>query len=437
MTPAVASTQTPSRRAWWVVGLMAALVAGAALRLLWAEDMEYKREEAWTFERTQRVGRAEPFPWVGMPNSVQVPHPGLSLWVFLGLERLFPAREPTDLARAVQLLNVAALGLLVLFAFRVVPRGEREPWLWAAALLAVNPLAVLFHRKIWPPSVLPVFTLLVLLGWWYRPRRWGAALWGLAGALIGQVNPAGFFLAAGFAAWALLFDRRRVAWRWWLAGSAVGALALVPWLASVGAAAWQRPGEARRWTHVVEGKFWARWATEPFGVSLQYALGQDFPDFLASPHLAGRPTYLVGLLHAVLAAVALAILARAGRHLWRQRRRWADLLIGRGSATAFTQSAALWGFGLLFTASGLPVHRHYMVILFPLAFLWVARLALGGEGAPAPRLGRPLLLTLCLAQLLISAGFLGYVHANPRPLRGDYGLPYRAQVDPRAVACDP
>src|SRR5262249_35454053 len=66
---------------WWPVGLAAVLALGVVLRLLWVSDMEYKREEAWAFERTQR---AEPFPLVGMPNSVGVPHPGLSLWVFLG-----------------------------------------------------------------------------------------------------------------------------------------------------------------------------------------------------------------------------------------------------------------------------------------------------------------------------------------------------------------
>src|SRR5262249_35004334 len=158
------------------------------LRLVWAEDIEYKGDEYWTFQRTQAVGRTEPFPWVGMPTSAGFVNPGMSAWVFLALGKLAAAQSPPDLARAVQGLNVRALVLLVGFALRVVPREEREFWLWGAALAAVNPVAVLFHRKIWPPSVLPLFTLVLLAGWWRRERRWGAFTWGLVGALVGQIH---------------------------------------------------------------------------------------------------------------------------------------------------------------------------------------------------------------------------------------------------------
>src|SRR5206468_2003856 len=108
-------------------------------------------------------------------------------------------------------------------------------------------------------------------------------------------------------------------------------------------------------------QFWLRWTTEPFGVSLSYALGDDFVDFLRGPWLGGRPTWGVGLLHALLAAVMAAVLLRCGRRLWEQRRTWRTLAVGRGSATAFTQQAALGGFGLLFTLSLLPMNRQYLI----------------------------------------------------------------------------
>jgi hypothetical protein len=415
---------------WWPVGLAAALVFGAVLRLAWLQDAEYKRDEAWTFERTQNVGRTEPFPWLGMANSIQVRHPGMSIWVFLLLAKAFATHTAVDLTWACAAVNVAAIGLLVVFALRAVPAGEREPWLWAAALVSLNPLAVLFHRKIWPPSILPIFCIALLASWWYRDRRGAAFAWGLAGLVLGQVHPAGLLFATTLAGWALLFDRRRVAWRWWLAGSLLGALPMLPWVYHVWAGSPGGPEHYRELGHALESRYWTRWALEPFGISLAYTLKQDFGDFLRYPLVGGRPTYLVGVLHAVLLAAALLVLARGARALWRQRSRWRALWVGRDSPTAFTQNAALWGFGLACTASCLPLHRHYMIVTFPLMFVWVARLAVG-PGASAGRglaVGRALLVVLCVSQALISAGFLDYVHSNPRRIGGDYGVPYTAQT---------
>ena len=186
-----------------------------------------------------------------------------------------------------------------------------------------------------------------------------------------------------------------------------------------------------------------------------------------------EPTYLVALLHGLILAAGVVILMRAGRRLWQERARWREMWIGRHSPTAFTQNAALWGFGMLLTASCLPINRHYMITTFPLMFLWLARMALaripncetrhaenGRQPAthnqqprrymhlavsciprsifPYPAFaicsGRLLLLVLCLTQFLISASFLGYVHVNQRIIRGDYGLPYAAQEYPRPSA---
>jgi hypothetical protein len=417
---------------FWALALAGIVLAGAVLRLVWVRDIEYKWDEAWTFRQTQEVGRTSPFPWRGMPSSTGLDNPGMSLWIFLLLGKLFAVHEPTSLARAVQLLSIAGLGTLALFALRVVPRREREPWLWAVALLAVNPLAVLFHRKIWPPSVLPLFVALWLMCWWCRQRRVGAFAWGFLGVCMGQIHMGGFFLVAGFAFWAVLFDRRRVAWGWWLAGCVLGAVPLLPWLGYSLAEAGQLPMPHRNWVHVAEGRFWIRWVTEPLGFGLNYTLDTDFGDFLGYPYLAGRPSYLVGGLHGVLLVAGLCILLGAGRRLWRARGRWRELAVGRHSPTAFTQNAALWGFGLLLSLTWLPIHRHYMVIVYPLEVLWLARLALvrGDQPGETVRGGRALLTTLCVAQLLLSISFLSYVHTHPL-IHGDYGVPYSAQQNVR------
>jgi len=430
-----------------VLGIILALVAGAGLRLIWPADIEYKADEAWTFEHSREAD----FPWLGMPSSVDIPNPGMSLWVFVGLQRLSGAEDPPALARAVQCINIAALILLVGFAFWHVPRSEREPWLWAAALVAVNPLAVLFHRKIWPPCVLPLLTLLMLYGWWYRPRRVPAFLWGLVGVCLGQIHMAGFFFAGGFVLWALLFDRpphptlspkggegrvrgrQRVAWPSWLLGSVLGALPMLPWLIGLLAHPSGRSINPHRWVHACELKFWIRWFTESFGLGIDYTFGPYFREFQAYPLLGGRPTYLVLLLHWLLGGFALFLIARALRSLWRERNRWRERWIGRTSSSAFTQNAALWGFGLLLTLSSFSIHRHYMIVLFPLEFLWIARLALASGDTPAwsLRLGRVLLLCLWVAQFLLSANMLSYIHTRQNFSGAEYGIPYGAQCAAR------
>src|SRR5262249_27470875 len=158
-----------------------------------------KADEAWTFERARDDDPRQGIPWLGMDSSVRLPNPGMSLWVFMALRGLSGAEDPPALTRAVQLANSLALVLLVAFVWRHVPPAQREAWLWAAALVAVNPMAVLFHRKLWPPCVLPLFSLAALWGWWLRGRPWPAFAWGLVGACLGQIHMAGFFFSGGFA----------------------------------------------------------------------------------------------------------------------------------------------------------------------------------------------------------------------------------------------
>jgi hypothetical protein len=429
MTSEAGLQTKPFWRSWGVAGTLLAVALGAGLRLLWGGDIEFKLDELWTFERVQFVGSTEPFPWRGMPTSTGVHHPGGSVWIFLALSKLFGASTPPELARACQLVNIAAIVLLVVFAFRAVPRPEREIWLWAAALVSVNPMAIVLHRKIWPPSLVPLFVMIVLIGWWYRDRRVGAFVWGMMALLLAQIHAAGLFLATGFALWAVLFDRQRVRWLAWMAGSVVGILPLVPWLLYVAGSMHGHSMSQRTWIHLAEFKFWIRWAAEPFGLGLQPFLGDDFRDFLRYPLVAGHATYLVGLLHALLATTGAGLLLRGAYRLWQQRSRWADVLIGRDSHTAFTQNAMLLGFGLVFTASLLPIHRHYLGLTFPLVFVWLVHLVLGKPEQPGTRLDRPrlCLLGLCVAELLISVSFLGYVHGHST-LHGDYGTPYRAQA---------
>ncbi|GIW78702.1 MAG: hypothetical protein KatS3mg105_0509 [Gemmatales bacterium] len=433
MTPIPSSDDNTPNSYWLPLGLLAlVLICGCVLRLVYVEDMEYKGDEAWTFRHSvEKSGAA--FPWLGMPMSTGPRNPGMSLWVFMVLSRIGGVVEPTDLARCVQVLNILALLLLVAFAFRFVEKTEREVWLWASALVAVNPLAVLFQRKIWPPSVLPLFVIIMLSGWWCRRRFWGAFLWGWVGACLGQIHGPGFFFAAGFFLWAWLFDRRGVRWTGWLAGSVLAAWPMIPWVWHLFQGPHGHSTTDVTWEHILEAKFWLRWITESWGLGLKYSLHRQFVEFLKGPFLAGEPTYFVAGLHAVVVTLGILILWRGGKKLWANRHGWRDLFIGRESATAFTISAAFWGFGLLLTFSMLPIHRHYMIVLFPLEFVWLAHLALGIRGSTTDhrRWGRRLLAGMVVAQLLITICFLHFIHANGGATGGDYGLAYRLQIQQR------
>jgi hypothetical protein len=421
--------KVPAAPRWWLVGLVLALALGAVLRLAWVMDIEYKGDEEWTFSQAREVEQGGPWPRFGMPASAGPLNPGPSVWAFVLLGKVTGCDDPTALARGVQVLSLAALLSLAAFAVLLVPPGEREPWLWAVALASVNPTTVLLNRKIWPPSVLPLLTLVMLAGWWRRDRRWGAFLWGLVGALLGQIHMAGFFFAAGFALWAALFDRRRVAWLGWLLGSSLGALPMLPWLSYL-LTEYHSSGPSHvYWVHLLEFKFWVRWVMQALGFGLEYSLDKEYATFLRYPLVNGRPTYFAwGAARAAMLA-GLFLLGRAAWRLWQDRRRLPALVRGKDSQTAFTLSAALWGFGGLLTVSSVYMQRHYLAVAFPLTFVWLARLALPAAGRPSGlNWGRAVLLGLCLSQAVLTATFLDYVHANQGSRHGDYGTTYAASL---------
>lgn len=428
-----------------------ALAAGCLLRVLWYDEMEYRVDERWTFERTRAIGVTEDFPWLGMHTSNAMRHPGGSIWIFLGLARLSGAETPDQLGLACQLSNCLALLLLAWFALVCVPREEREPWLWAVALAALNPTHIFLHRKIWPPTITPLPLVLFLIAWWHRRGKTGAFFWGLLGAWLGQIHPAGMFLAAGFFLWTVLFGGAgfqparegngpstgnagwkptpRAAWSYWLAGSVLGALTLLPWFHFVLTGMHADAASHHSVKNLLAPLFFLRFLLQPLGLQYPPYLHSDFLDCLRYPLLAGRPTFLVGAAYLAMVLAALLLLGRGLRFLWTKRGDWGTWLRRPSSDTSLALSAGLLGFGLILTATLLKVHSFYMVLAFPFMFLALAKLALAG-----PRTGwltgRKLLAGLGVAQFLLTLGMLWYVHSNPREIKG-YGTPYRTQVAER------
>jgi len=424
------------------LGLVLALAAGIALRLAYPDDIEWKGDERWTFDQAQLMASGGSWPGLAMPSSVGVPNPGLSLWVFAGLDWIAGVKTPPELARAVQCLNAAALVALVLFAFAAIPPGRREPWLWAAALWAVNPIAIIFERKIWSPSVLPLASVAFIAAWYCRRTLAAAFVWGLLGALMAQVHMGAAFLAAALAAWTFFYERGAFAWKSWLAGSVVGALPALPWLFAVlGHGAGAAAGFRWRFPNFT---FFLRWVTQPFGFGIDYTLGRSaMLDYLKSPLLVGQPTYVIAFVHLVLAGLVLVILARAirtagGRERPSVRTFCTDFFLGR-SPEMLLINAALWGYGgslTLLTAIGnTDSHRHYLIVVAPILALWAVLAVMYGDRMPRRRHARAILLVLCLGQAILSAGLLSYIH-RAAIIPGEYGATWRAQ-QPGFVATKP
>lgn len=412
---------TPAPR----VLLWGALAAGVALRLIWPGVIEFKADERWTFEQVQAILAGGAWPQFGMPTSMGPANPGLSIWLFALLGQLFGAADPPALARAVQIVDSAALVAMALVIRRAVPPESRAPWLWALALYAVNPFAVLLERKIWPPSLVPPLMVLFFLGWWRRERAWGAALWGVAGAAAAQLHLAAGLLSALVALATAWRDGVRVRWLGWLAGSALAALPLAPWVLAVAPALADGPRGGWRW-RAPNFTYYLRWITQPLGLGIDYALGRDgFRAFLQAPTMAGRALHGGLALHVVAALAGVAIAVRAALAWWRGALGW-RALAGGGGADAPLIVAAFWAMGLVLALSMLNVHRHYLSVATLLPCLWLVRLAFAGAGGRPARL---LLAVLVAAQALLSIAMLAHLRetGGAPGFGAEFGVTWEAQ----------
>ncbi len=406
-------------------GAAAAVATGAALRLVYHGVIEWKGDEKWSFFHAQAMAASGVWPPIGMPSSIGPPNPGLSLWVFTGLMKLFHARTPPELAGAVQLMNVAALAAFAVFVFAAIPRARREPWLWALGLWAVNPVTVILERKIWPPSTLPLPMVGFIVAWWFRRNPFAAFVWGLLGALMTQVHMGVAFLAFAFVAWTLVHDRRAFPWLPWLIGSALGALPAIPWMLDI----LGHGSHAHTRLTAPSASFYMRWFAQFFGYSAQYTLGKrEFATYLAGPRLGHAPTYVMGALQVVLVVVALVVLVRGVRAALGTPVRLGALLFGDSPETTLI-AASFFGYGgflTLITFVGAASERHYMIVIFPIMALWAAMTVFWADrGAKRPR-ARQILAALCVLQAAMTFGLLSYIHQKG-VIAGEFGASWQAQ----------
>jgi hypothetical protein len=432
-----------TRLAWTAVVL--AVVAGAALRWAWVGDIEWKKDEQFSYNASRDAGPIRTWPKFGMETSLHFPNPGLSVWAFIVIGRFAPS--PTSMARVVQTLNVLALVGFAAAARAFVPAREREPWLWAVALQAVNPFAVRMSRKIWPPSVLPPFLLAFWVGHLHRRSRWGAFAWGLTGALMGQIHLSAWYVAAGLAAATAVADLRGgrpwpTRWGWWLAGGALGLLPALPWALAMPGTLPKRPEFATQFYYLIMA--WAclyLTAATTLDIFPEKVLGLGLASghFEQGPMLDGAPTYGVLAVRFLTFLTVLGVAAaRAfGGFVWPLLRR-ALRAAGRpgGQAPSQAQSHPERGYPLarFYLRGGLLVPTvlyiftvdvffyHYFYVLNLLECLLLAVVVLPWRRA---------LFVVVVAHALLSAAYLGYIHQNGGVTAGEYGVTYARQSGAR------
>ncbi len=392
-----------------------AILAAAWLRLQGLEWMEFKDDEAAACLMADGVARGKWLPQTGLSSGVGVSN--FPAFVYLLAAPSAVSRDPIWLTAFIGLLNTAAVAVCWRIGrdFFSARCGAAAAWLFAAA-----PWAVLYSRKIWAQSVLPLvdaallYALLQLLV--ARNRRF--TFWVVFLALLAPQ----FHFAGGCAllATGALLAAFRPAWSW--RGAAAGALAAAlvaaPYLwrqARVGFA------DVRCSSRVASGGSSPRdWLARAAVASRrlldisgmgdpEYVLGRSLPAFRAESRVPLRAHWLwLGLLGAGL----LAGVGAAGR------RRAVVIVV-------------LWCVGpvAVYGFTGIQTWPHYLVVAYPAPFL-----IMGWTLLATRRRARWALAAVSVAALVGAAfdcALLAFVQRHAGAA-GDYGVAYRHKRDAAA-----
>lgn len=408
---------------------LTAIILGVVLRLLWPGDMEWKYDERWMTEKANAIRTgSSALPWLGMPSGAKgLVNPGFSVWPFAALARVNPT--PIGLVSGVMVLN--SLALFALFAAAMFLAHQRnkgfELFLWALALMALSPMAILYSRKIWAQDLLPVFIAAMTWGWLGRKHFWGSLLFVLTVGLSGQLHMSGIFLGAALAVAVTvkvvfeLKEKKTLAIHPFgvIAGLSLAIPGWFFWTTGLGS---QGHGGFHGWEYV-RNIFSFKWITHGTGyfsaISLKESLGGNFSEFLVF-RMGGRVTAIPAIL---MGAVALLLLIGHGMRFG-EMAKWVQSF----KAMAFAEKIRILLenpffvvvvlTGILVTATGINIQPHYLIITTPFLFLWPAwvlrnttwrLLFLGLNGA----------LSLC---------FLLYIHGHGGAPKGDYGVTYQEQI---------
>jgi hypothetical protein len=384
--------------------------------------MEWKDDEKIMYTMAHKAVDEGTFPVAGMRSGGGIVNLGMSVGVFAFIAMI--TKDPVSMNRVVQSLNVLSILCFLIFVFLKVEKAEREIWLFGIALAAISPLAVIFSRKIWAQDILPIISFIVILSNAYRGKKWGAFLWGLSGALIGQIHMSGFFFAGGLFIFTLLYDHFnniKFKWAYWLAGSFIGSLTLIPWILFM----LNNPQISRQsLLNILQFNFYIYWFIDSQGLNVYYSLRKDFWEYIKEPYLFEIPTYLSAIAHLFLVTVSVFTITRIVnivKTTFNQIRHHTFLTktFTNISLTRFYLSSILLGLGVLMTLSGTTINPHYLICAFPFQYIFLAKVL---------EKQKKILKSVIIAQMVITITFLVFIHKNNGAIQGDYGKAYHSQT---------
>jgi hypothetical protein len=353
------------------------------------------------------------WPSIGPVTSQGFLHPVLYLWIY-SLLALF-SKNPIDMVRMVMVLNALAIvGLAMFFYLHNSFAKERVKYLWAVALTAVSPFAILFSRKIWSQDLLCFFSLLIMFFHTFRKNRFSSLLWGFFSGIIGQIHLSGLFFSASFFVSTLIFDRKNIKktkWSFWLVGLCLSLVPMLKWFIYMLSS--NRLYKLKL-SNLIELSYLKYFILNSVGISRNYFNNEHLYEYLKLPYFLNIPTFIVGISHIFLFLIAIwAFLFQLKRI-----KNWRSIFYTQSLINFYFLVAIINGLLITFTAH--EVFDHYLIVLFPIPCLWLANIL---------KSNTYVLSAVVVAQLVVSSSYLYFNHHNCSNGRGypdslEYGTSY-------------
>lgn len=346
--------------------LLAILLLAAVLRLGAPGVVEFKRDEANLSLMALDMARGKEFPLLGIDSSVGIRNAPVNVWI-MAVPYLFSS-DPEVATQFVALLNVIGVAMVYALARRYY--GVLVAVI-AGLTFAVAPWSVIYSRKIWAQDLLPLFVIATvftgLLGF-VEGKRWGQWLHLPLLAITGQIHYVTFVLIP-ITLYLIVSGRRKLTRAFYLS-IALMILVTLPYAIGAIRASLLKPDVLAR---IVSGQNSAVDASEKAsgialtGAGLEYAWFtvagtnlhsitgvKEFQNFL--PIVEG--SYLLfDLLGIAIVGAAAWLAIRA--------------VIRCDARTSIDVALLLWLLvtPLIFSITWTPAYPHYMIPIFPAAYL--------------------------------------------------------------------
>jgi 4-amino-4-deoxy-L-arabinose transferase-like glycosyltransferase len=424
-------------RPWEIAAALGIGALACWLRLRHLDLIEFKTDEATAVSLARRLLDGNLLS-VGLRSSVGAYNP--PLFVYLTAVPLVVRDDPLAAAAFVGVLATAAVTLTYVV---LRPRFGALVALGAAALFAAAPWSVLYGRKLWGQSVLPLVATAFLWSMFTvleRPRTRAVALIPVLLCLALQLNFSALALVIPGTV-LLLYRVRELHWPALALGVGAAALLLAPWLYHEATNGFTdisllsgapedgddpRPFEAVRESLRLVG-------TDDW----DYVAAGSLPAFVTDAGLAGKAARYASVAAAAFLVLGLVTCVICVVRSVRTAQRWPWFVIA--PRVASRALLLVWLGGVWFTISGADhLYPHYLIATFPVIFA-VQALGLTDLVGAVRRVRRPATVGAIALLVGVVTAFTAFTLSFQRFLdesggaAGDYGVVYRDRAELASV----